>query len=63
MRVLKKDGTNKKLDVSKISKFFDWSNDPKSDVPDILEKIHKQNIIDDDISEKIILESIQRKNF
>lgn len=63
MSILKKDGTIKKFDVSKISKFFDWANNPKSDVPDILEKIYKLNIIDEDISEKIILESIKLKNF
>lgn len=60
MNVLKKDGTTEKFDVSKISTFSDWKNNPNSKIPNILEKIDDS----EDISERVIIESIQQeKNF
>lgn len=48
MEILKKDGTTQKIDLNKIQKYLEWSNDPNVKIPNPLD-----NIDDKDISEKI----------
>lgn len=55
MKILKKDGTMEEIDLSKIPKNLEWANVSNGKAPNILDKID-----DEDISEKVLVEYIQK---